>query len=105
VAGQSALPLREDRAAANGEGPCDGVCESAAISRRNSSLDFGEGVQLLCHVSVLRLCEIHGTELQKGDQHETLPSQMLIEGEAPQVRVDHLTGFAFIQGVIMLEPA
>ena len=46
-----------------------------------------------------------GTELQEGDQHAALIPQMLIEGEAPQTGVDHLTGFAFIQGIGMIEPA
>ena len=30
---------------------------------------------------------------------------MLIEGESPQVGLDHLTGFVFIQGIGMIEPA
>jgi hypothetical protein len=66
-------------------------------------LDFGEGVQLLCHVQALRLCEILGTELQKGDQHAALIPQMLIEGESPQVGLDHPTGFISILGIGMTE--
>ena len=44
-----------------------------------------------------------GTELQEGDQHAALISQMLIEGEAPQSGFDHLTGFALIRSISGIE--
>lgn len=55
---------------------------SAAINRLDGSVDLGEGAQLLCHVEALRFRKILGTELQKGDQHAALISEMLIEGES-----------------------
>jgi hypothetical protein len=45
-----------------------------------------------------------GTELQEGDQHAALIPQMLIEGEAPQTGIDHLTSFVHT-GIGMIEPA
>jgi hypothetical protein len=56
---------------------------SAAINRIDGSLDFAQDAQLLCHVEALRFRKIMGTELQEGDQHSALISEMLIEGEAP----------------------
>jgi hypothetical protein len=67
-------------------------------------LDLGEGVQLLCHVQALILYEIPGTELQKGNQHAALIPQMLIEGESPQVGLDHPTGLISMLGIGMTEP-
>ena len=78
---------------------------SAAINRLDGSLDLGEDAQFLCHVEALRFRKILGTELQEGDQHAALIPQMSIEGEAPQGRFDHLTGFAFIPEIGMIEPA
>ena len=78
---------------------------SAAINRLDGGLDLGEDAQFLCHVDALRFRKIMGTELQEGDQHSALISEMLIESEAPQVGGDHLTGFALIQRIGMIESA
>ena len=65
---------------------------SAAIHRLDGSFDLGEDAQFLCHVQAFSFRKIPGTELQKGDQHAALIPQMLIEGESPQVGLDHPTG-------------
>lgn len=78
---------------------------SAAIHRLDGGFDLGENVQFLCHVQALSFRKIPGTELQEGDQHAALIPQMLIEGEAAQGGFDHLTGFTFIPGIGMIEPA
>jgi hypothetical protein len=51
------------------------------------------------------LCKVPGTELRKGNQHAALIPQMLIEGQSPQVGLNHPTGVMSILGVGMIEPS
>ena len=60
---------------------------------------------MLCHVEALRFRQIMGAELEGRDQHAALIPQMSIEGEAPLVGFDHLTGLALIPGIGMIESA
>jgi len=77
----------------------------STINRLDSSLDLSEGTQFLCHVYTLGFREILGTKLQQGDEHPALFPEMLIEGETPQGGFDQQAGFAFVQGIGMIEPA